>query len=137
MPTFIDKEDLDRSPEVIINNRLVLECPVIGIPLPEVKWFKNGKPLDLLRNPHIKILRVKGGRPLKIMSAKVNDTAIYECRAENEAGTDKISYNVNVHGKRQGSYLLLNLRQYTPITNCTISNWKDAGHVCQSPARNP
>lgn len=104
MPTFIDKEDLDRTPKVVINTPLVLECPAIGIPMPQVKWFKNGKPLDLLSNPHIKILKVKDGRPLKIMAAQVNDTGIYECRAENEAGTDKISYNVNVHGKLYGSY---------------------------------
>jgi len=104
VPTFIDKEDLDRTPKVIINTPLVLECPAIGIPMPQVRWFKNGKPIDLLNNPHIKILKVKDGRPLKIMAAQVNDTGIYECRAENEAGTDKISYNVNVHGKSHGRY---------------------------------
>lgn len=46
MPPSISKEDLDKQPKVIVNQSVILNCPVDGKPPPVITWYKNGIPLD-------------------------------------------------------------------------------------------
>ena len=38
------------------------------------------------------------GQKLVITKARVTDTGVYECRAENAAGGDKLGYHLEVYG---------------------------------------
>ena len=41
---------------VIVRDPVNLECFVVGVPIPDVAWLKDNKPLDLSENPHIRIM---------------------------------------------------------------------------------
>lgn len=98
VPTSIDRSRLDYYPTVIVNQSKTLECPVIGIPTPKITWFKDGVLFSVDGQPNVRLLQE--GRKLEILSAQVVDTGSYECRAENEAGRDQISYDLIVYGTR-------------------------------------
>ena len=51
----------------------------------------------LSENPHIRIL--KDGQALQINNARLENTGLYMCHAENEAGIAAKSYDVEVQGK--------------------------------------
>ena len=74
----------------------MFDCPVIGVPTPDITWYKDGVQLDVEDFPHMRLRQ--DGRRLEILTAGVDDTGMYECRAENEAGTDEISFEFKVYG---------------------------------------
>lgn len=98
VPTSIDRTRLDYYPTIIVNQSKTLECPVIGIPPPKITWFKDGEVFSVEGQPNVRLLQE--GRKLEILSAQVADTGSYECRAENEAGKDQVSYDLKVYGTR-------------------------------------
>ena len=51
----------------------------------------------LSENPHIRIL--SDGQALQINNARLENTGLYMCHAENEAGIAAKSYDVEVQGK--------------------------------------
>ena len=93
----ISREGVDTSPTVTVNDTSVLNCPVSGIPSPEVVWLRDGQLLDTTLHPNIHL--VASGRQLRINSAAVTDTAVYRCLATNKAGRDNLDYHLSVHGK--------------------------------------
>ncbi len=97
VPTTIVRVGLDLEPKVIINSSYIVDCPAIGIPPPNISWFKNGEPIPIVDTPHLRFLQ--DGHQLEILRARVADTALYECRAVNNAGTDSVNFDVQVHGK--------------------------------------
>ena len=89
------------------NKVVVLRCPVQGIPLPNITWFKDG---ELLETDDRKRL-LMSGRQLEISLAEESDTAWYTCSAENIAGSAQIEYNLTVIGShfaivRSGTHLI-------------------------------
>jgi hemicentin len=79
-----------------VNHSRTLDCPVVGVPPPVITWFKDGLPLT-----HVDMTRVRlrmDGRKLEFLSTTVADAGVYECRAENEAGSDSIRYELKVYG---------------------------------------
>ena len=93
----IGREGVDTVPIVTVNDTSVLNCPVSGVPSPEVVWLRDGRLIDTSLHPNIKILA--SGRQLRIDSAALTDTAVYRCLATNKAGQDHLDYHLSVHSE--------------------------------------
>jgi len=83
-------------PTVIVNRSRVLECVAVGVPKPVITWYKDGSPLVL--GPLGDVRSLEEGAKLEIQSADVSDSGMYECRAVNDAGHDRIHYQLKVFG---------------------------------------
>lgn len=82
--------------DVIVNHSLSIICPAFGRPPPYITWHRNGNPIPLtVQNVEF----VPGGREIALVNAQVEDTAMYTCVAENEAGKSNRHYSVNVMGE--------------------------------------
>lgn len=65
------------------NETVVLPCLVNGVPPPKVTWRKNFVPFEPDDDRYL-----FGDHGLTISDVKIGDKAIYECVAENNAGTE-------------------------------------------------
>jgi len=90
----LDEANVVDSPKIVVNRTVLLECPVSGIPVPRIRWLKNGKPLEFNR----RVQQLSAGRRLQILRANVGDTARYTCIAGNDAGQLRRSYDLEVLG---------------------------------------
>lgn len=96
MPPVISDELVDPEPRIIKGQTATLDCPVYGIPFPNITWFRDG--LDLLTSDH-RIKVIDNGLQLQILSAMEADTGKYMCVAENPAGVDRAHFNFMVLGE--------------------------------------
>ncbi|KAM4809805.1 palladin [Rhinophrynus dorsalis] len=86
-----------RSQEVDEGSRVQLECKVIGNPLPQVRWFCEGK--ELQNTPDLQISSSgEGLHTLVIAEAFEDDTGRYTCVASNSLGSDTSSAEIFVEG---------------------------------------
>ncbi|XP_036354448.1 hemicentin-1-like isoform X2 [Octopus sinensis] len=85
----------DQDLSVIVESTIFIDCPVMGIPLPTVKWYKDGKIIDFDDQTHLMLFA--GGRRLQISNTTLEDKGQYRCVATNEAGKMKRLYNVNIN----------------------------------------
>ncbi|XP_073541690.1 myopalladin isoform X2 [Phyllobates terribilis] len=92
-PNFIQKL---KSREVTEGSRVQLDCIVVGIPAPEVRWYCEGKELE--NSPYIQIQRKGDLDTLVITEAFEEDTGRYSCFASNIYGTDSTSAEIYVEG---------------------------------------
>ena len=104
VPPSIDDANVVDSPKIIVNRTVLLECPVSGVPLPQVIWLKNGLPLDITADIKLQA----GGRHLEITRAQVFHTARYTCVAVNDAGRLERHFLLEVLGIFLIIYLILN-----------------------------
>ncbi|KAL3997510.1 Immunoglobulin I-set domain family protein [Acanthocheilonema viteae] len=66
--------------------QISFECRVVGIPVPQVKWFKDGD--EIKPNEHIRIESLPDGtNRLVIDSVNIEDQGNYRCEATNNAGS--------------------------------------------------
>ncbi|NWY59091.1 PALLD protein, partial [Chionis minor] len=104
---FIDMEENESSPpqftqklrsqEVAEGNKVLLECRVAGNPVPDVRWFCEGK--ELQNTPDIQIRSGSGGlHSLIIAEAFEDDTGRYTCLASNSIGSDSTSAEIFIEG---------------------------------------
>ncbi|XP_034035488.1 hemicentin-1 [Thalassophryne amazonica] len=80
---------------VTVNIQTTLSCEATGIPKPTVRWTKNGREINTDHNQNMYRLLSSGS--LVVIVPTVEDTALYECVASNEAGEDIRSVNLTVH----------------------------------------
>ncbi|XP_035255371.1 myopalladin isoform X2 [Anguilla anguilla] len=92
-PRFIQKL---KSREVPEGSKVQLDCIVRGFPVPEVRWFCEGKELE--NSPDIQILSVGELHSLIIAEAFEEDTGRYSCFASNFYGTDSTSAEIYIEG---------------------------------------
>ncbi|KAJ8248343.1 hypothetical protein GJAV_G00240990 [Gymnothorax javanicus] len=92
-PRFIQKL---KSREVPEGSKVQLDCIVRGFPIPEVRWFCEGKELE--NSPDIQILNVGELHSLIIAEAFEEDTGRYSCFASNFYGTDSTSAEIYIEG---------------------------------------
>uniref|UniRef100_A0A8C3U0X8 Palladin n=1 Tax=Catharus ustulatus TaxID=91951 RepID=A0A8C3U0X8_CATUS len=86
-----------RSQEVAEGNKVLLECRVAGNPVPDVRWFCEGK--ELQNSPDIQIHSESGGlHSLIIVEAFEDDTGRYTCLASNSFGSDSTSAEIFIEG---------------------------------------
>ena len=101
MPPSIAGSHLTENTPVIKHKSVTLTCIVSGIPEPQTTWLKDETTIVLSENPHIRILNNK--QALQINNAGLEETGLYMCHAENEAGIAAKSYDVEV----QGNYIYI------------------------------
>ncbi|XP_055083027.1 myopalladin isoform X2 [Periophthalmus magnuspinnatus] len=92
-PKFIQKL---KSREVSEGSKVQLDCIVQGQPVPEVRWFCEGKELE--NCPDIQIITNGEHHSLIIAEAFEEDTGRYSCFASNFYGTDSTSAEIYVEG---------------------------------------
>ncbi|KAM9364935.1 myopalladin [Pholidichthys leucotaenia] len=92
-PHFIQKL---KSREVPEGSKVKLDCIVTGLPVPEVRWFCEGKELE--NSPDIQIITNGELQSLIIAEAFEEDTGRYSCFASNFYGTDSTSAEIYVEG---------------------------------------
>ncbi|XP_073338527.1 myopalladin [Pagrus major] len=92
-PHFIQKL---KSREVPEGSKVQLDCIVRGLPVPEVRWFCEGKELE--NSPDIQIITDGERHSLIIAEAFEEDTGRYSCFASNFYGTDSTSAEIYVEG---------------------------------------
>ena len=97
VPPSINKDDINPNPTVVIDDSVVLDCPAVGIPDPEVIWLKDGEPLDYENNRQYTLQA--NGKRLHIQSADEDDGGTYTCVAANEAGSTEEVFDLDVWGK--------------------------------------
>lgn len=47
------EQAIDQNPRVINNNSVIIDCPVLGYPAPEVVWLKDNHVLNLNEDPNL------------------------------------------------------------------------------------
>lgn len=62
--------------------KIVLPCDVVGVPAPYVVWFRNAEALDLASGRY----SVQEDNSLVIKRLTMEDSAMFQCLASNEAG---------------------------------------------------
>ncbi|XP_065505206.1 hemicentin-1 isoform X3 [Caloenas nicobarica] len=92
VPPGIVGENKLEDVKVKEKHRVTLTCEVIGNPVPQITWVKDGQPLA--EDEDHKLL--SSGRFLQITDAQVTDTGRYTCIASNTAGDKSKSYSLNV-----------------------------------------
>ena len=97
VPPSIAGTQLTEHTPVIRSKSVTLTCIVEGTPEPQLTWLKDETTIVLSENPHIRIL--SDGQALQINNARLENTGLYMCHAENEAGIAAKSYDVEVQGK--------------------------------------
>lgn len=97
-PRFLTRLDNRIAPS---GYRIKLHCTVIGDPMPQVTWLKNGIKV-VPDNRHIAItLSDFGLCSLEIYNVKPGDTGEYTCHAVNAYGDDTTSAYLRVTGERE------------------------------------
>ncbi|XP_010080185.1 PREDICTED: hemicentin-1-like, partial [Pterocles gutturalis] len=92
VPPGIVGENKLEDVKVKEKHRVTLACEVIGNPVPQITWIKDGQ--SLTEDEDHKFL--SSGRFLQINNAQVTDTGRYTCIASNTAGDKSKSYSLNV-----------------------------------------
>ncbi|KAH7700895.1 TTN-1 protein, partial [Aphelenchoides avenae] len=88
------KELLNNS-SVIAHSELILECQVVGKPLPTVTWYKDGLKM-IMSNRMLQYTDRKGVVRLNVMNVSTEDAGEYSCEAQNTAGRDITHCSVKV-----------------------------------------
>jgi len=94
VPPTLDDANIVDSPKIVVNRTVLLECPVSGVPVPRVRWLKDGRPVVFSR----RVRRLSAGRRVQIARADVTDSARYTCIAVNDAGRLRRYYDLQVLG---------------------------------------
>lgn len=96
VPPKIDSSNIVSTPEVVINNTIILHCPASGNPIPEISWYRDE---DAITTNTSRMSLLDDSWRLKISSAQTSDTARYKCRAENIAGEAEKYFDLQVLGE--------------------------------------
>jgi len=94
VPPYIDTTDLDLYPKVIKGKVALLQCPVQGIPFPNITWYKERK--VVVEGPRTRVL--SSGRQLELSMTEEKDGGKYTCEAVNTAGRASQAFNLSVLG---------------------------------------
>ncbi|XP_060630493.2 hemicentin-1 isoform X1 [Anolis sagrei] len=113
IPPTISRGDLagiglsPKEVKIRVNNSLTLECEAHAIPVPGIRWYKDGQPI--ISDDHITIQA--SGHILQIKAAQISDTGRYSCIASNIAGEDELEFDVNI--------------QVPPSFRRSLEDWED------------
>uniref|UniRef100_A0A8C3T441 Ig-like domain-containing protein n=1 Tax=Chelydra serpentina TaxID=8475 RepID=A0A8C3T441_CHESE len=112
-----------KSREVPEGTKVQLDCIVVGIPAPEVRWYCEGKELE--NSPDIHIIQSGDLHSLIIVEAFEEDTGRYSCFASNIYGTDSTSAEIYIEGNIINLFQKpadVSLNAPSPATNTTTTH---------------
>jgi hypothetical protein len=75
-------ESVPSNTSIIAAQRVILPCPVRGIPKPEISWFREDR--ELTGNEYG--IRILGDGSLQLDNAQSKDAGQYHCVGANAAG---------------------------------------------------
>ena len=78
--------------------RFELVCTFTGVPVPMIRWEKNGS--VFLLGEGRRVINSTGRSQLVINSLALSDAGVYSCSVSNVAGTDMRSVRLEVRGER-------------------------------------
>ncbi|RXN18375.1 hemicentin-2 isoform X1 [Labeo rohita] len=93
-----DEEDPDGTEgmvekrEVVLGHSISLSCESNAIPPPRLSWYRQGRQLTSSDG----VVLLPGGHVLQIPRVQLEDAGKYTCQAVNEAGEDKMHYDLEV-----------------------------------------
>ena len=87
VPARINMTGINTKPKILSGTLLTLSCPAVGIPKPNITWYKDGIMLTELTDKLI------------IDAVDVRDTGKYRCVVRNEAGQSELGFDVKVQGQ--------------------------------------
>ncbi|MEE6505501.1 hypothetical protein FKM82_005546 [Ascaphus truei] len=87
-----EEEELTEHREVVATNPISLYCDTNAIPPPALTWYKDGQPISASDG----VLVLLDGRILQIPMARAEHAGKYTCEATNEAGEDRLHYELLV-----------------------------------------
>ena len=86
---------------VVVEEFLVLQCTVMGVPTPTTKWIRNGQTLVngarygiTVQHPNTSTVQTS----LTVSAIQLSDAGGYTCMAENSVSTATAEATVTVHG---------------------------------------
>ncbi|XP_022920655.2 obscurin isoform X3 [Onthophagus taurus] len=108
LPMFIQRPDIEY---VMMRGKAKFCCRIVGVPYPEVKWYKDWKPLATSSRTKIQYLE-PDTHILIINDAILKDEGLYSVSARNVAGT--ISSSAMLHVEEND--LEFNIRTYNNLS---------------------
>ncbi|CAG9821930.1 unnamed protein product, partial [Phaedon cochleariae] len=97
-----------------------LPCDVLGIPKPNITWYKNSEEIDLGDKRYL----LEEDNSLVIKKLLISDNGMYQCFARNEAGESSLSTWLKVKTAQP-------VMEYGP-SNITVLDGKDATLACRA-----
>ncbi|EDO49556.1 predicted protein, partial [Nematostella vectensis] len=89
----------ERTEKIVLleKEELVINVTILGNPRPDVKWFKDGKPIRQSSRLNI---RPRGDTyTLNIHTTEPEDAGSYTCEAQNKMGTSSTTIDVQIEGE--------------------------------------
>jgi len=103
VPATIANSQVVDVVEVIENHTLYLVCPAEGIPQPSILWLRDDVPMMVDDEVDAalkgKVREMSSGRQLELRQVRVEDEALFQCRATNVAGQQSKRFRLRVLGK--------------------------------------
>ncbi|XP_076126836.1 hemicentin-1 [Alosa pseudoharengus] len=78
--------------EVVLGHPVSLTCESNAIPPPQLSWYQHGRKLTSADG----VVLLPGGQTLQIPSVQLEDAGKYTCQAVNEAGEDRMHFDLEV-----------------------------------------
>ncbi|KAK3876548.1 hypothetical protein Pcinc_018676 [Petrolisthes cinctipes] len=94
IPPMIEEPESGTRIDVAESASVILSCPTVAQPHPEVTWFKNGEDLKSGRDPFLHV--TGGGEQLRFLRVLASHAGNYTCLATNPAGQDALTYHLQV-----------------------------------------
>lgn len=100
----ISSANVDSTIEKISGNPLRLECEAVGLPIPTLAWYKNGKDFmvndETLTDKEVPSVRMsRGNSRIDFSSLKPEDAGTYKCVVTSRLGTAEKLFKLVVSGK--------------------------------------
>uniref|UniRef100_A0AAY5L311 Hemicentin 2 n=1 Tax=Esox lucius TaxID=8010 RepID=A0AAY5L311_ESOLU len=88
-----DREDeMTEKREVVLGHPVSLSCESNAIPPPHLSWYREGRKLSTADG----VVLLPGGQVLQIPQIQREDAGKYTCQAVNEAGEDRMHFDLEV-----------------------------------------
>ncbi|XP_063239264.1 obscurin-like [Bacillus rossius redtenbacheri] len=99
---------------LVAGESLRLSAQVKGFPAPEIKWFKDGRPL--LSSPTVEMATLPGGMAaLHVARARLDDAGRYSLTASNKMGTVSCEASVALETRERKPVFLQQLIPYSAV----------------------
>jgi len=98
VPATITNSDIVDVVEGIENHTVYLVCPADGTPRPSILWLRDDVPLLMADVMVDRVRELSNGRQLELRQVRVDDEAVFQCRATNVAGQQSKRFRLQVLG---------------------------------------